>query len=187
MAERLVLLSAAQMQRVPKPMKSNGGKRAIGVGAVSVCADSQNGDEGDERGEAARESKPLPLSPAQRADSFAAIERGLVESEADQVIDWEDLDRQLCQKFGLPFPRSAMRVQFARSVSAERQPSVRLSTLKARHDRANRIIAPASAWSRPNHALFSHHERPLERYWESELARLRDEIRGMLLGMWQKR
>ncbi len=74
------------------------------MGCVPVCADSHECDDGNERDEAARESNPLPLSPAQRADYFAAIEKGLAESEADQVIDWEDLDRQLCQKFGLPFP-----------------------------------------------------------------------------------
>jgi hypothetical protein len=46
--------------------------------------------------------KPLPADPAQRADFFASIDKGIAEAKADQVIDWEDLDRQICKKYGLP-------------------------------------------------------------------------------------
>ncbi|MBL9041766.1 MAG: hypothetical protein JNM83_09210 [Myxococcales bacterium] len=46
--------------------------------------------------------RPLPADPAQRADFFASIDKGIAEAKADQVIDWEDLDRQICKKYGLP-------------------------------------------------------------------------------------
>jgi len=72
------------------------------MGCVSVCADSHECDDGNERDEAARESNPLPLSPAQRADYFAAIEKGLEDCRLGREISWEELDRRICKKFGLP-------------------------------------------------------------------------------------
>lgn len=45
---------------------------------------------------------PLPSDPTERAALFATIDRGIAEAKAGLLVDWEDLDAQICKKFGLP-------------------------------------------------------------------------------------
>jgi hypothetical protein len=85
-------MSAGRALPVKAPVKKTAVPRALRDG----------GTEPDNRDMSEFVPKPIPADPAQRADFFAAIDQGIAESEADQVIDWEELDRQICQKYGLP-------------------------------------------------------------------------------------
>jgi len=47
-------------------------------------------------------SPPLPSDPEVRAELFARIDRGVADVRAGRVLDWEELDRRMCAKHGLP-------------------------------------------------------------------------------------
>ena len=46
--------------------------------------------------------QPLPSDPVERAALFASIDRGIADVRAGRTISWEELDRRICKKFGLP-------------------------------------------------------------------------------------
>ena len=60
------------------------------------------GEPGDDDSVGSSDALPFPSDPVERAALLAAIDQGIAEAEAGQVIDWEELDRQICQKYGLP-------------------------------------------------------------------------------------
>ncbi len=89
-------MSASRVQPVQAPVKKTAVPRTPRSTGSGVSGDVDTRDMID------FVPKPLPADPAQRADFFASIDKGIAEAKADLVIDWEDLDRQICQKYGLP-------------------------------------------------------------------------------------
>ena len=89
-------MSASRVQPVQAPVKKTAVPRAPRSAGSSVSADVDNRDMIE------FVPKPLPADPAQRADFFAAIDKGIAEARSGRDIAWEDLDRRISKKYGLP-------------------------------------------------------------------------------------